>query len=77
MFARWLLWVLSALLALGAAFFLLLERSKLEAEHLNAGTLLGRGDPDPKIELWVVGIILAVAAYAAALAAQALRRSKR
>jgi hypothetical protein len=76
LFATWLLRVLAAVLALGAAFFLLLEWSKLEAERLNLGTLLG-GDPDPKIELWIVGIILAVSACVAAMAARALRRSKR
>ena len=76
MFARRLLWILSALLGVGAAFFLLLEGTKLEAERLNLGTLLGRDDPDPKIELWIVGIILGVAACIAVVAARALPRSK-
>jgi hypothetical protein len=75
-FVRLFLWVLSAVLALGAAFLLWLERSKLEAERLNLGTLLGGGDPDPKIELGIVGLILAASACVAGIAARSLRRSK-
>jgi hypothetical protein len=54
-----------------------LERSHLEAERLNVGTLLGRDDPDPQIDPLIVGIVLGVAACVAAAAAFALRRSKR
>jgi hypothetical protein len=65
------------LLALVAAFAFFLEGSKLEAERLNVGTLLGGGDPDPQIELWVVGIVLGVFALLTAVAASALKRFKR
>jgi hypothetical protein len=76
-FATRFLWVLSAVLAVGAGFFLLLERSGLEAERLNVGTLLGRNDPSPQVELWTLGIVLGVAAFLAAGAALALGRTKR
>ena len=77
MFARRLFWVLSTVFAVGAAFFLFLERSHLEAERLNLGTLLGRDDPGPQIDLLIVGIVFGVAALAAAAVAFALRRPKR
>jgi hypothetical protein len=62
MFARRLFWVLSAIFAVGAVFFLFLERSHLEAEHLNLVTLVGRDNPDPQIDLLIVGIALGLAA---------------
>jgi hypothetical protein len=64
MVARVLLLALATALALGAAFLLLLEASNLEAEYINLGTVLGRDDPDPQLDLLWSGIVLAVLAGA-------------
>lgn len=77
MYARRLLWVLSGLLAVAAVFWFLLEGSGLEAERLNVGTLLGRDEPDPQVELWVVGLIFGVLAVVTAAAAIGFSRSER
>jgi hypothetical protein len=72
-----LLLVLAAAFAAGAAFFLLLEASHLEAERLNLGTLVGRADREPVVELWWVGLTLGALAVVLAAVARALPRDRR
>jgi len=74
MLARRLLLTLATALALGAAFLLLLEWRQLEAEAVNLGTLVGRDDPGPTIDLLWAGIVLAAVAAAVLLLARRLSR---
>jgi ABC-type Fe3+ transport system permease subunit len=71
---RGLLFGVAALLALVAAFFVLLWWSELEADYVNVGTVLGKDDPDPRISTLTVGIVFAVLAALVALVGFSLRR---
>jgi hypothetical protein len=66
--------VLAAASALGAALFLLLWSSSLEAEYVNVGTLLGRDDQEPSVRVLSLGLALSFLAGLLALAGFALGR---
>jgi hypothetical protein len=74
--ARRLLLTLATTLALGAAFLLLVKWSDLEAEYINLGTLVGRDDPGPKVDLLWAGIALALLSCALAVLAVRLGRRR-
>ena len=71
---RRILFTVATALGIGAAFLLLLEWSHLEAESINLGTLVGRDDPGPQIDLLWAGIVLALLALAVLMLAGRLGR---
>ena len=71
------LFILSSVVGLAGGFLLLLKASDLEAESINVGTVLGRADPEPTVDLLWAGLAVVALAVALALVGLALPRRRR